>query len=222
YLLNESYELLDAIDGEDKDDICEELGDVLLQVVLHAQIASENGDFDIEKVAQVVRDKIIHRHPHVFADTKVANTDEVLYNWEQIKNKEKPERESALDGIPNSAPALMRAEMISKKAVAVGFEWPNEDMLWDTFYSEIDEFKEAKDNNNKDNMENELGDLLFCIVNLARWNKIDPEMALQKANKKFISRFQHMEKNAPKKLTEYPQLELEELWQKAKKSLDKR
>lgn len=222
YLLNESYELLDAIDSEDKDEICEELGDVLLQVILHSQIGSENGHFDIEKVAQVVRDKIIHRHPHVFADTIVANSDEVVYNWEQIKSKEKPERESVLDGVPKSAPALMQAEMLSKKAVSIGFEWPNENMLWDTFYSEIAEFKEAKEENNKYNMENELGDMLFCIVNIARWHKIDPEMALKKANAKFVNRFKHMESNVDKQLTEYTQLELEELWQNAKKDLDKR
>ena len=220
YLLNESYELLDAIDNEDKDEICEELGDVLLQVILHSQIATENGHFDIEKVAEVVRDKIIHRHPHVFADTKVADSDEVVYNWEQIKSKEKPERKSVLDGVPKSSPALMQAEMLSKKAVSVGFEWPNEDMLWDTFYSEITEFKEAKEEKDKDHMENELGDILFCLVNIARWHKISPELALKKANKKFITRFQHMENNTEKQLTQYSQEELEGFWQKAKKSLD--
>ena len=219
YLLNESYELLDAIDSEDPEEICEELGDVLLQVVLHSQIASENGHFDIEKVAKKITDKIIRRHPHVFADTKVNNSKEVIYNWEQIKNKEKPERTSVLDGVPDSAPALWRAEMLSKKAVAVGFEWPDLDMLWDTFNSEIDEFKQAENIKDKEKMTEELGDMLFCIVNIARWYKINPEFALQESNKKFTRRFHQMEENAQKNLTEYSQPELEELWQQAKKEV---
>ncbi|MEW5821265.1 MAG: nucleoside triphosphate pyrophosphohydrolase [Cyanobacteriota bacterium] len=218
YLLNESYELIDAIDSGQPDEICEELGDVLLQVILHSQIASEKGQFDIEDVARQIKEKIIHRHPHVFGDKTVKNADEVVVNWEAIKNKEKTERDSALDGVPRSAPALMRAEQLSKKAVAVGFEWPDIEMLWDTFYSEIDEFKQAINSRNKDRIKDEMGDMLFCIVNLARWYKIDPEMALQESNNKFISRFNLMEKNAGKNLTEFTQPELEELWQEAKKT----
>lgn len=217
YLLNEAYELIDAIDSDEPDEICEELGDVLLQVILHAQIASENNLFDIEDVSSKIRDKIIHRHPHVFADVHVNNSKEVVANWEAIKHQEKPDRTSALDGVPNSAPALMRAENISKKAVAVGFEWPDINMLWDTFYSEIDEFKQAIDSDDKDKIRGEMGDILFSLVNIARWYKVDPEMALQETNKKFISRFHLMEQQATKNLTEYTQPELEELWQQAKK-----
>lgn len=221
YLINESYELIDAIDSGDPDAICEELGDVLLQVILHAQIASENNQFNIEDVAKKISEKIIYRHPHVFADTTVKNSQEVLFNWENLKNIEKPERKSVLDGIPKSLPALTRAETLSQKAVSVGFEWPDVNMLWDTFYSEIDEFKQAESINKQDRMIDEMGDILFCLVNLARWYKIDPESALQKANGKFISRFQLMEETATKKLSEYTQPELEELWQNAKKTLHK-
>jgi tetrapyrrole methylase family protein/MazG family protein len=220
YLLNESYELIDAIDNNDTHEICEELGDVLLQVILHAQIASETSKFNIEDVAKEINDKLISRHPHVFADTKVKNSSEVVDNWEKIKNKQKPERTSILDGVPKSAPALIAAESLSKKAVSVGFEWPDENMLWDTFYSEIDEFKQAVSSKEKPRLVDEMGDILFCIVNVARWHNIDPELALMEANKKFISRFQHMESNAEKKLSEYNQSELEMLWQDAKKSLE--
>lgn len=219
YLLNESYELIDAIDKDDPEEMCEELGDVLLQVILHAQIASESGFFTIEDVAKKLSDKLIHRHPHVFADTKVKDSKEVVFNWEKIKSEEKPERSSVLDSVPKAAPALMRAEMISKKAVSVGFEWPTEEMLWETFYSEIQEFKEAIKSNNKEKINLEMGDILFSLVNMARWHKINPEFALQGTNNKFITRFKLMETNSPKKLSDCTQPELEELWQNAKKEL---
>jgi tetrapyrrole methylase family protein / MazG family protein len=219
YLLNETYELLDAIDSSDPEHICEELGDVMLQVLLHAQIASEKNQFNIEDVAKKICEKLINRHPHVFGDVEVNNSGEVVVNWEKIKLNEKPERKSTLDGIPKYLPALISAEQISKKAVSVGFEWPNIDMLWDTLYSEIDEFKQAAASKEKDSMSDEIGDLLFCIVNLARWHKISPEIALLSTNKKFISRFRHMEANTDKELSKCTQAELEELWQKAKKSV---
>lgn len=220
FLLNESYELFDAIDNDDSEHMKEELGDVLLQVFLHAQIASENKQFDVYDVADQISDKLIRRHPHVFSDTKVNSVNEVLQNWEQIKNEEKTERESVLDGIPKAMPALLRASEISKKAVAVGFEWPDEQMLWDTFYSEIDEIKAELAAGNKDKLSGEIGDLLFCIVNLSRWHGICPEMALQESSNKFTSRFQHMEQNTTKKLSDCQQPELEELWQNAKKELN--
>jgi tetrapyrrole methylase family protein/MazG family protein len=222
YLLNESYELLDAIDDLDYKLMCEELGDVLLQVVLHAQIAKESEEFDIEDVAKKINEKLIRRHPHVFANTIVKDADEVVYNWEQIKCQEKPERVSILDGIPASSPALLRAEAISKKAVSAGFEWPDITMLWDTFYSEIEEFKQAAAEKDIDKMSGELGDILFTLVNIARWHKIAPELALQETNKKFISRFHLMEKNTPLNLSQLSQPELEELWQNAKIELEKR
>jgi len=218
-MLEEAYEAIDAIDTGNPKDLCEELGDVLLQVVLHSQIASEENKFDIEDVAKTIADKIIRRHPHVFGDIKVSGTNEVLTNWDLIKQQEKPDRKSALSGVAKSQPALLAASEYSKKAVKVGFEWPNEESLWECLQSEIEEFKHEVDAGDKELMEDELGDILFSIVNVARWHKINPELALIKANNKFKKRFQLMEQIADKDLKEYTQAELEELWCEAKKAL---
>lgn len=215
-MLEEAYEAVDAIDDNDMKHLQEELGDVLLQVVLHAQIAKEEKSFDIEDVAKQISDKLIHRHPHVFGDVKVDSTQEILDNWEKLKKEEKPHRTSIMDGISRAQAALMSAQKISKKAVNVGFEWPNEDSLYDCVLSEIKEFKEAK---TQDEKEDELGDILFAVVNLARWNKIDAEQALLRANKKFISRFRAMEKLADKDLETLSLEEWDNLWKQAKKSL---
>lgn len=219
-MLEEAYEAIDAIDSGDQKNLREELGDVLLQVVLHSQIASEAGQFDIEDVAKTISDKIIRRHPHVFADTKVSGTKEVLVNWDLIKQQEKPERKSALSGVAKSQPALLAAAEYSKKAVKVGFEWTDEESLWECLQSEIDEFKHETKTGDQVSMEDELGDILFSIVNVARWHKINPELALIKANNKFKKRFQLMEQIAEKDLKEYTLDELEELWCEAKKALD--
>lgn len=213
-MLEEAYEAVDAIDDNDAKHLKEELGDVLLQVVLHAQIAKEEKTFDIEDVAKGISDKLVHRHPHVFGDVKVGSTQEILDNWEKLKKEEKPHRTSIMDGISKSQAALMTAQKISKKAVGVGFEWPNEDSLYDCVYSEIKEFKEAKTQEEK---EDELGDILFAVVNLARWNKIDAEQALITANRKFLSRFKAMEQNAEKELEKLTLEEWDDLWKKAKK-----
>ena len=217
-MLEEAYEAVDAIDDNDAKHLKEELGDVLLQVVLHAQIAKEEKEFDIEDVAKGISDKLVHRHPHVFGDVKVSSTDEILDNWEKLKKEEKPHRTSIMDGISKAQASLMSAQKISKKAVNVGFEWPNEDSLYDCVQSEIKEFKEAITPENK---EEELGDILFAVVNLARWNKIDAEQALLKANKKFISRFKEMEKLADKELEYLTLEEWDTLWKKAKKEVGK-
>ena len=217
-MLEEAYEAVDAIDDNDFKHLQEELGDVLLQVVLHAQIAKEEKAFNIEDVAKGISDKLVHRHPHVFGDVKVSSTSEILDNWEKLKKEEKPHRTSIMDGISKAQSALMSAQKISKKAVNVGFEWPNEDSLYDCVYSEIKEFKDAK---TKEEKEEELGDILFAIVNLARWNKLDAEQALLQANKKFISRFKSMEKNANKELEHLTLEEWDELWKKAKKDIQK-
>ncbi|MBQ9246076.1 nucleoside triphosphate pyrophosphohydrolase [bacterium] len=213
-MLEEAYEAVDAIDDNDMKHLQEELGDVLLQVVLHAQIAKEEKAFDIEDIAKTLSDKLIHRHPHVFGDVKAHSTQEILDNWEKLKKEEKPHRTSVMDGISRAQSALMSAQKISKKAVKVGFEWPNEKSLQDCVQSEIREFNEAKTFEEK---EEELGDILFAVVNLARWNKIDAEQALLKANKKFISRFKAMEDNAHKDLEHLTLEEWDELWKKAKK-----
>ena len=215
-MLEEAYEAVDAINDNDLKHLQEELGDVLLQVVLHAQIAKEEKAFDIEDVAKTLSDKLVHRHPHVFGDVKVSSTDEILDNWDKLKKEEKTHRKSVLDGISKSQSALMSAQKISKKAVGVGFEWPDEDSLYDCVLSEIKEFKEAKTQEEK---EDELGDILFAVVNLARWNKIDAEQALIKANKKFTSRFRLMEANAEKELEHLSLEEWDILWKKAKKEL---
>lgn len=216
-MLEEAYEAIDAIDENNMPHLKEELGDVLLQVLLHSQIASENGDFNIDDVSKELKDKLIHRHPHVFGNTKVKNSEEVKKNWDILKAEEKTERKSVMDGLSKSLPALMNAQKISKRAIKVGFEWPNEDSLYECFYSEIDEFKQAKRDNDYNHMEEEFGDILFAAVNLARWNKIDAEQALLKANKKFEHRFRKMEELAVKPLNEYSFEEYDKLWKQAKK-----
>ena len=215
-MLEEAYEAVDAIDANDMKHLKEELGDVLLQVVLHSQIASESGSFNIDDVAKTINEKLIHRHPHVFGDVKVNSTDDILKNWEELKKEEKPHRTSIMDGISKSQSALMSAQKISKKAVNVGFEWPNEETLYECFFSEVEEFKSAK---NQDEKEDEFGDILFAAVNLARWNKIDSEQALLRANRKFMARFRKMEELATKELTDYSFEEYDELWKQAKKAI---
>lgn len=218
-MIEEAYEAVDAIDSNDMKHLKEELGDVLLQVVLHSQIASESDSFTIEDVAKGIKEKLIHRHPHVFSDVKVNSTQEIVDNWEALKKKEKSHRISVMDGISSSQSALMTAQKISKKAVKVGFEWDCEKTLYDCVYSELDEFKDATKGGDREHIEEEMGDILFSVVNLARWNKLDAEVALLKANKKFIKRFKKMEELAVKPLEEYSFEEFDSLWKEAKKSI---
>lgn len=218
-MLEEAYEAVDAMDSGDMKHLKEELGDVLLQVVLHAQIADDEKEFNIEDVAKGLTDKLIHRHPHVFGNTKVSSTQDIINNWEKLKQEEKQHRKSAMDGISKSQSALMSAQKISKKAVKTGFEWPNEESLYDCIYSEFEEFKQAEKEQDKDHMEEEFGDILFAVVNLARWNKIDAEQALLKANKKFMTRFRKMEELAVKPLEQYSFEEYDALWQQAKTAI---
>lgn len=219
-MLEEAYEAVDAINSGDMKHLKEELGDVLLQVILHSQIASEEEAFDIEDVAKGLHDKIIHRHPHVFGEQKVNSAEEALKSWDAIKKEEKSHRKSAMDGVSKSQSALMSAQKISKKAVKCGFEWPDEKSLYECINSEFEEFKEASAENNKAHMEEEMGDILFAVVNLARWNKIDAEQALIKANQKFMTRFRKMEELAQKPLEEYSFSEYDLLWKKAKAETD--
>ncbi len=220
-MLEEAYEAVDAIDDNDMAHLREELGDVLLQVVLHSQIASENGDFTIEDVAKELKEKLIHRHPHVFGSAKIGTAEDVKDAWDKLKAEEKTERKSAMDGISRCQAALISAQKISKKAVKTGFEWPSEESLYECIMSEFDEFKQAKAEGDKVHMEEEFGDILFATVNLARWNKIDAEQALLKANKKFETRFRKMEELANKPLNEYSFEEFDTLWRQAKKELAK-
>lgn len=218
-MLEEAYEAVDAIDENDMAHLREELGDVLLQVLLHSQIASESNEFTLDDVAKELKEKLIHRHPHVFGTAKINNADDVLKTWDKLKSEEKTERKSAMDGLSRSQAALISAQKISKRAVKTGFEWPNEESLYDCVMSEIEEFKEAEIKKDKNHMEEEMGDILFAIVNLARWNKIDAEQALLKANKKFEKRFRKMEDLATKPLNDYSFEEFDNLWKQAKKSL---
>ena len=215
-MLEEAYEAVDAIDDGDIANLREELGDVLLQVVLHAQIAKDNNEFDIEDVAKELSEKLIHRHPHVFGDAKVNSTQDILNAWDRLKKEEKKDRKSILDGISKSQSALMAAQKISKKVIKVGFEWDCVESLKDCIKSEYKEFEEAVEEGNIDRMEDEMGDIFFATVNLARWYKIDSEQALLRANKKFMKRFRKMEEIKEKPFEEYTYEEFNNLWQKAK------
>lgn len=215
-MLEEAYEAIDAINENDMINLREELGDVLLQVVLHSQIAKDNGVFDIEDVAKELSNKLIHRHPHVFGNKKVNSTEDILNAWDELKKEEKKYRKSILDGISKSQTALMSAQKISKKVVKVGFEWDSIQNLKKCIQSEYKEFEEAVELKDFNKMEDEMGDIFFATVNLARWYKIDAEQALIRANKKFIKRFKKMEELAEKPLEEYSFEEFDVLWRKAK------
>ena len=218
-MLEEAYEAVDAIDDDNIPNLREELGDVLLQVVLHAQIAKDNNEFDIEDVAKELSDKLIHRHPHVFGKEHVNSADEVVDNWDKLKKEEKTYRKSILDGISKSQSALMSAQKISKKVVKVGFEWDSVESLKECIKSEYKEFEEAVESGNNDLMEDEMGDIFFATVNLARWYKIDAEQALLRSNKKFIRRFKKMEELKTKPFEDYTYEEFDKLWKQAKISI---
>ncbi len=213
-MLEEAYEAVEAIDENNIEHLKEELGDVLLQVLLHSQIADDNNEFNIEDVAEILNNKLIHRHPHVFGEEKTKDTKKILQNWEKLKAEEKKERKKILDGIPSTLPALLYCMKISKKAARAGFEWKNEKQVFECFLSEIKEFENAKTIEEK---EEELGDIFFSLVNIARWNNIDPELALSKANKKFIKRFNKLEELTNKNIEDLTFEEYNELWSKAKK-----
>ena len=191
----------------------------MLQVLLHSQIASEEGDYDIEAVAKELKDKLIHRHPHVFGNAHVETPQDVVEKWEELKKEEKKDRKSQMDGIPKNLPALMACQKISKRAIKVGFEWDCVETLKDCIKSEYDEFFEAVKAGDKDAMEDEMGDIFFATVNLSRWYKIDAEQSLLRANSKFMKRFRKMEELAEKPLEEYTFEEYDKLWRKAKKAL---
>lgn len=219
YLIEETYETIDAIDSNDPKSIMEELGDVLLQVVLHAQIASEAKSFTLDDIAKCINEKMISRHPHVFGDIKVKDTEEVLVNWEALKKKEKPERKDIFDGIPNSLPALLKANKVSKKVAKEGFDWENESDLWNAFEKELKEFKEVAKLKNKEKQIEELGDLLFMVVNLSRWYKIDPEETLNNGTKKFIKRYNKVKEKVStekKVIKDLSAEELNKIWDKVK------
>ncbi|MDJ0742085.1 MAG: nucleoside triphosphate pyrophosphohydrolase [Xenococcaceae cyanobacterium MO_167.B27] len=227
YIVEEAYEVIDAIQSDDQNAIAEELGDLLLQVVLQAQIAQESNYFSLEEVAQGITEKLIRRHPHVFSDVEVNGAEEVSQNWEQIKAQEKGESLEQAQLLSNklrryarTLPPLMSGMKISKKAAAAGFEWENIGGVWEKFNEELTEFKEALSTSDKAHQQAELGDLLFTIINLARWYELDPSEALQGTNHRFIQRLSMMESFAERPITEYTLLELEALWQQAKSKIN--
>ncbi len=229
YVIEEAYEVVDAIRSGDREAIAEELGDLLLQVVLQAQIASECGHFSLQEVARGIADKLIRRHPHVFGDLKVNDLDEVHENWEKIKAAEKGETtEQAqllspkLRRYARSLPPLMAGMKISQKAAKAGFEWENAEGVWQKFSEELAEFKESLETEDLESRQAELGDLLFTLINIARWYGLDPSAALAGTNQRFIQRLSLMETFAERPLTEYTIDELEFLWQKAKAQLAQR
>ncbi len=230
YLLEESYEVLEAIHDGDPKKLREELGDLLLQIMLNAQVAKDAGDFDIEDVAHDINAKMISRHPHVFADAKAENADAVLKQWDELKDAEKKNKGgSAIDGPARTLPALLQALKISEKAVHQGFEWRHEEEIWEQLTSEIAELKQAMAAPDLDkkkraekafrDLELEFGDVLFTIVNLARWHTVDPEESLLLAIEKFKKRFRKMEELATKPLKELSFSEYEQLWIASKKAL---
>jgi tetrapyrrole methylase family protein / MazG family protein len=220
-LLSESYEVMEALDKEEAAALCEELGDLLLQIILHAQISKDDKEFEIGDVIESINKKLIHRHPHIFADVSVKDSKEVMQNWEALKKKEKPHRKSVLDGVPKAMPALAYALEISRRAVRVGFEWKDLQGVIDKIQEEIGEIKEA---GNKKEKTDEIGDLLFTLVNYARWEGIDPETALREANMKFYQRFSKVEDMARQQGRDLPKLsfkEWDDLWEAAKKETKK-
>lgn len=221
YLLEECYELLEAVDQQDPEAMCGELGDVLLQVVFHARLAQEAGRFDVRDVCRRINDKLVHRHPHVFGDVHVSNSDEVLYNWDRLKadEAEAANRQSVLDGTPKALPALMRATDLQKKASKVGFDWDSVDGARAKVHEEEAELDHALQTGDQEAIAHELGDLLFSIVNVARFLKVDSEDALRLACNRFTQRFQAIEKQAAeagRSLQDMTLAEMDELWEAAK------
>ncbi|MEM1366696.1 MAG: nucleoside triphosphate pyrophosphohydrolase [Cyanobacteria bacterium P01_H01_bin.15] len=227
YVIEEAYEVVDALRRGAQDDIVEELGDLLLQVVLQSQISSEAGEFDLGNVATGISDKLVRRHPHVFGGIVAQTPDEVRENWEIIKATEKGENSEQiqqrltvkLQEYARVFPPLLASHKISVKAAKAGFEWPNVEEVWDKFSEELAEFKEALQTEDKAHQEAELGDLLFTIVNLARWYDLDCNAGLQGTNQRLIARMTKMEDTVERPLSEYSIEELENLWQTAKKEL---
>lgn len=219
--LEETYELSDAIMKKDLDGIKKELGDLMLHIVFYAKIGFEKGAFGIQDILESINEKLVLRHPHIYGDVKVADAREVKDNWEKIKMKEG--RKSALEGVPQSLPALVKAYRMQEKASGVGFDWERPDQVWEKVNEELQEFKKEVENaeNDADNsrLEMEFGDLLFALVNYARFLDINPEDALERTNRKFIRRFQYLEKNAKDIGKSLHQMSLEEMdvfWNKAK------
>jgi MazG family protein len=218
--IEETYELSDSILEKNMDSIKKELGDLMLHLVFYSRIASETGAFNIADVLHNINSKLIHRHPHIFGDVKVTDAKNVKDNWEKIKLMEKGNK-SVLSGVPNSLPAMVKAFRIQEKASGVGFDWDNSEQVWGKVLEELNELREVvTGDNNPERKEDELGDLLFAIINYARFIDVNPEDALERTNRKFIERFQYLEDKAKKSEKPLNEMTLEEMdvfWNEAKK-----
>jgi XTP/dITP diphosphohydrolase len=215
--IEETYELADAILDNDLTEIKNELGDVLLHIVFYAKIGSEKKAFDMADVANSISDKLIHRHPHIYGDVKVENEADVKRNWEQLKLKEG--KTSVLEGVPKSLPAVVKASRIQEKVAGVGFDWEKPEQVWEKVQEELSELNEEIKLNHTENIEKEFGDVLFSMINYARFIGVNPENALEKTNKKFINRFQYLEKEAKKEgkeLSDMSLVEMDVYWEKSK------
>ena len=216
--IEETYELGDAILDNDLEEVKKELGDVLLHLVFYAKIGSETKDFDIGDVCNEICEKLIHRHPHIYGDIVVKDEEEVKRNWEKLKLKEG--KTSVLEGVPNSLPALVKANRIQDKVAGVGFDWDEPEQVWEKVEEELQEFKDEVAKSDTDAMESEFGDVLFSLVNYARFKNINPENALERTNKKFKKRFQYLEEKAKglnKDLKDMTLAEMDVFWEEAKK-----
>ena len=216
--IEETYELGDAILDKDLTEVKNELGDLLLHIVFYAKIGSETKDFDISDVINSICEKLIHRHPHIYSDVVVKDEAEVKQNWENLKLKEG--KTSVLQGVPKSLPALVKASRIQEKVAGVGFDWEHPDQVWEKVEEELGELKTEIDNKNQDAIEDEFGDVLFSLINYARFLDINPENALERTNKKFIKRFQYLEtkaKSLQKSLSDMTLAEMDVYWEEAKK-----
>lgn len=218
--IEETYELCDALMRDNKDDICKELGDVLLHVAFYAKIGSEEGDFDMKDVCDRLCEKLIYRHPHVFGDMKAETAGQVVENWERLKVKEKGGNRTVLGGVPSALPSLIKAYRIQDKARAVGFDWENREQVWEKVKEEIAEFQSEVARLDKEMAETEFGDVMFSLINAARLYGINPDNALERTNQKFIRRFGYVETCSIKQGKNLKEMSLEEmnrLWEDAKK-----
>lgn len=218
HLLEEAYEAVEALQGSDPGAACEELGDVLMNVLMIARIASESDAYDIERVASGIADKLIRRHPHVFGDTKVEDSDQVLANWEAIKRREKEDAppRGVLSGVPDALPALLRAHRVGEKAARTGFDWPDMNGPREKLHEELEELDQALKSDDADAIEHEVGDVLFSVVNIARRAGVNSEMALRRGIQRFTARFGHLEEVLGERLESASLDEMEAVWQQAK------
>jgi MazG family protein len=218
--IEETYELADAIIEDNNDDIRKELGDLMLHLVFYAKIGKEKGAFDITDVLKGINEKLIYRHPHVFSDVKVSGSGEVIQNWEQLKMTESTHYKPVLSGVPKSLPSMVKATRIQEKVRGVGFDWEKREQIWEKVEEELGELKEEVSTGNQSRIEAEFGDLFFSVINAARLYNVDPEAALERTNKKFIKRFEYLEKetiNKGRSLHDMSLSEMNLIWEESKK-----